>query len=176
MPGFALAGDSQGKLPNAQAEPRFKHRWVFEVADGPDTDIFLYLREASRPKVNQDAVEMWHNQAPAYFSGRSQWNPISITFYDIEQNPDVSDAVWNWHQMVVEHSSSDSATAKRVKNYKKKGKLDSLGADGTSNETWELYNCWPQDIDFSNLSYTTSEVQVITVSLKYDAAIRLKGK
>jgi len=176
MPGFALQkNDPKKRIPNAKAEPRFKHRWTFSVAltgNNYDNKIFLYLKSASRPKVNVDSVEMWHNQAPAYFAGRSQWNSISITFYDIQEDPDVSATLWNWHQMVVKHTRSDTATAQKVANYKKNGTLEQLKADGTCGEKWTLYNCWPVSVDFQNLDYSSSEIQTIVAELKYDAAIR----
>lgn len=175
MPGFALQQNNPNKqIPNAKAEPRFKHRWTFSVAlTGTQyKNIFLYLKSASRPKVNVDSVEMWHNQAPAYFAGRSQWNSISITFYDIQEDPDVSAALWDWHQMVVKHTADDSAEAKKVKDYKKNGTLEQLKADGTCGEKWILHNCWPVSVDFQSLDYSSSEIQTIVAELKYDAATR----
>lgn len=171
MPGFAISGGNPD-APNATAEPKRKHRFSFEVTiPGISNEIFLYLQKAARPKVNQDKVEMWHNQGPAFYSGRSQWNPISVAFYDIE-NPDTTRTLWDWHTRVVTHAVDDSAQAQPVSTYKQgRGILKMLEPDDAAFETWTLYNCWPQSMDFSDVTYTSSEIQLVTVELVYDLAL-----
>lgn len=42
-------------------------------------------------------------------------------------------------------------------------------------ETFELYGCFVQNIDYGDLNYTSNESAMVTLQLRYDNAIQYKG-
>jgi len=96
MPGFNIGG---GGDVNNTVETRRKHRWIFSTVGQDATvgrDILLLLKTAQRPKFNLEKPELHHDQEVAYFAGKQTWDELSMEFYDAEQQPNSSEAIWNW--------------------------------------------------------------------------------
>jgi len=173
MPGFTIGGVGDG--PSNLTETRRKHRWTFETigtAGGTlASNVLLILREASRPQFSFEEPEMHHNQEKAYFAGKHGWEPISLVWYDGEQNPDVSKAMWDWLNGVVGvHTGNIPVSAPNK--YKKNAKLQMLNGTGATSESWELFGVWPKDVNWKELDYTDTEIMTIEVSMRYDRANR----
>jgi hypothetical protein len=61
--------------------------------------------------------------------------------------------------------------------YKFKTKFEMLdGGNGTSEpgilETWELYGCFIQNVNYNQLAYNTSEPVTISMTLRFDNALQ----
>lgn len=175
MPGFAITGGEAGgnaANPASLNEVRRTHRWVFETLGLLSrADVLLVLKSASRPSFQFEEPAMHHNQEQVYFAGKHTWEPITLTWYDVEQPIDVSDAIWQWlgsianfATMVVEPPATYKAAEARL------AMLD--GAGGTS-EQWRVFNGWPQAINWNSLDYSSSDLQLIEVKYRYDRAIKV---
>ena len=179
MPGFMIADAGGGgaeaglQVPANTVETRRKHRWVFELigrADGPmPSNALVLLRECTRPNFTFEEPDMHHNQEVAYFAGKQKWEPIKLVWYDAEQDPDVSKEMYTWLKGVV---NIDQATVALPNVYKKQAKLSMIKGDGSVSETWTMAGCWPQNVNWSDLNYTNTEIQVVEVNMRYDRAIR----
>ena len=64
------------------------------------------------------------------------------------------------------------ANVKLPGSYKKTGDLMMTKADGTSSELWKLHNCWPTNINWNELDYSTNDIILVTVSMRFDRATR----
>lgn len=169
MPGFNIQGNG-GNGPSNTSEPRRKHRWVWQsVGQTATSRILVYLKTAQRPHGKFNEAIMHHNQEQAYFAGKTEWDPITLTWYDIEQPADVSKQVWTWWNSV---SDIPTANVALPSSYKRQSTLTMIGGAGTVNEKWTLYGSWPQDTNFQELDYTTSDIQEIQVMLRFDRAVR----
>jgi hypothetical protein len=119
---------------------------------------------------------MHHDQERAYFAGRTEWDPIDLEFYDAEQDPDVSEWVWDW--VCGNRGVSDiAAVTVRLpsggsEGYKQEGELQMRDGQGTETETWKLKGAWPIESNWNDLDYSSSDIQLITVKLRFDRAIR----
>ena len=171
MPGFNIEGAwSEG--PSAVTELRRKHRWLFTVAalgNQQSNRATLYLQKAARPSYKLEPVEMHHDQERAYFAGKTEWDPITLEFYDAQQDPDVSKFVWDWVNIV---SDISGVTVAIPSAYKKKGQLEMRDGAGSVTEKWTLWNCWPHETNWNDLDYTTSDIALITVNFRFDRAKR----
>lgn len=174
MPGFIIGGTG-GPGPNHMIETRRKHRWVFETlgkaANGDfSSPTLLILKEASRPHPTVEEPEMHHNQEKAYFAGKHSWEATKLVWYDGEQDPDVSNELWQWLNGVIDITA---VTVQVPSAYKKEGKLQMLRGDGSASETWQMFGCWPQDINWNSLDYADTEIQTIECTMRFDRAIKL---
>lgn len=171
MPGFNINGTG-GKV-SSLMETRRKHRWEFTALANAgifSTQHLLILQSAQRPNFKFEEPEMHHDQEVVYFAGKQSWEPITLTWYDAEQPIDVSAAMWNWINSVV---NMDSIHVNVPSAYKTQGTLVMVSGGGSENgEVWTLYNCWPKESNWGELDYTSTDIATIEVQMRYDRATR----
>ena len=173
MPGFNVVnagGDPNG--PSNTIEIRRKHRWLFETLGPVSPQALLILQSASRPSFKFEEPEMHHNQEVAYFAGKQSWDPITLVWYDSEQNPDISGEVYNWLGSVTD---LQSVTVNTPSAYKSDAQLSVTDGAGNSNEQWNMYGCWPSAVNFQELDYSSTDLLTCEATLRYDRAIRFKS-
>jgi len=175
MPGFKINGEGDG--PSATAEIRRTHRWYF-ASLGPDQklsrEVRLVLKEASRPSYQLEEAIMHHNQEEAYFGGKTKWEPLSLNWYDVEQDPDVSQAMFEWVEICNKLTGGAAGDVTPPSTYKaNQSDLQMRDGVGDPNETWEIYNGWPQMVNWGSLDYSSSELQMIEVKFRFDRAKRV---
>jgi hypothetical protein len=166
------------------AEFRRKHRWRVQMeGTGITPQDWLYLQKAARPSFKYNEAQVHHNQEVAYFAGKQEWDPVELIFYDASgdggQNGNMSQLIWNW---LAESGGGNpgivsAGNVRTPSEYKKKmiiEMLDGLGGSDASKggETWELFGAWPVSSNWNDLDYTNTEIQLVTVSLRFDRAIR----
>lgn len=119
---------------------------------------------------------MHHDQEQAYFAGKQSWDPITITFYDAEQNPNVSQEVFNWVTTVTTsglQAGGGPVTVAPPNAYKAaQAQLSMTDGAGNTDELWTLNGVWPQQTNWMDLDYTNSEIQLVEVIMRYDRATK----
>lgn len=184
MAGFNITGTGSEYQKNNVAETRRKHRWVFtKLGDILQQGELVYLKTASRPKFDFEEVTMSHDQEDAYFAGRQKWSEMSLEWYDVQQDPNISKKLYEWLGSVnpTLASKSEETCVAAPRRYKTRGTLEMTGncdnapmGSGKGEEIWDLYGCWPKNCDWGNLDYSSNEIQTVKVTLRYDKAIRTK--
>lgn len=176
MPGFNImpyGGGYSAQGPSNTLETRRKHRWVFESI-GRGTGSFsqaelLVLQSASRPSFKFEEPEMHHNQEVARFAGKQDWDPVTLTWYDVQQDPDVSRGIYHWIETVVNMQSIKVAHPRL---YKKTAKLSMIDGAGSTTESWTMLGTWPANCNWQELDYTSTDIQTIEATMRFDRAIR----
>lgn len=184
MAGFNITGSTSEYQKNNVAEIRRKHRWVFtKLGDILQQQELIYLQKASRPTFKFEEVKMSHDQEDAYFAGRQSWEPITFEWYDIQQDPNVSKRLWEWLQSVNPKlgSKSEEVCVKAPKDYKTRATLEMTGncdnspvKPNSGEEIWDFYGMWPKECKWNDLSYEDNAILTISVTARYDRAIRTK--
>lgn len=173
MPGFniGIAGSTDG--PSNVIELRRQHRWRFEtLGRGSGTwgqQELLLLQSAARPSLSFQPVEMHHNQEVAYFAGKQTWEPITLVWYDSEQNPDISKGLYHWIETLT---NMTSVNVNHPRNYKRQAQLAMLDGSGQVTERWTMYGTWPESSNWQELNYTGTELMTCEASMRYDRAVR----
>ena len=180
MPGFNVVGigspnggaySTEG--PRNNMEIRRKHRWVFQTIGRGNGQWspkeLLVLQSASRPQFKFEEPEMHHNQEVVRFAGKQDWEPVSLTWYDAEQDPDISRAVYIWIETVV---NMGTLNVNSPAYYKRGATLMLLNGTGGASETWNMYGCWPTAVNWQELDYSATELLTIEATIRYDRAIR----
>jgi hypothetical protein len=171
MPGFNICGTGDG--PAATLETRRKHRWVFETlgrGNGQFSEAeLLVLKSAQRPNFKFEEPEMHHNQEVARFAGKQDWEPITMTWYDVEQDPDVSSGIYAWLETVVNFAS---ANVNPPAAYKRQAELAMVDGSGQTTEGWQICNTWPKEVNWGDIDYSDTEIATIEASMRFDRAIK----
>ncbi len=176
MPGFNInpfGGGYSNQGPSNILEVRRKHRWVFETL-GRGAGQFsqaelLVLQSASRPNFKFEEPEMHHNQEVVRFAGKHDWDPVTLTWYDQEQNPDISRGIYQWIETVV---NMHSIAVAHPRFYKTTGSLAVLDGSGQTNEVWSMMGAWPSACNFQELDYTSTDLLTCEATMRYDRAVR----
>ena len=172
MPGFNVLG-AGGDGPSNVIEIRRKHRWHFKTIGRGDSYFdqteLLVLQSASRPSFKFEEPEMHHNQEVARFAGKQDWDPITLVWYDAEQKFDVSAGIYRWIETITNMTDIKVSTPNK---YKKAAQLEMLSGSGQSTEIWGMWGTWPQACNWQELDYTSTDLQTIEATMRYDRAIR----
>lgn len=172
MPGFRILGGEQG--PVSLAEVRRTHRWVFEaIGHLKERQVLLVLKSASRPTFQFEEPAMHHNQEQIYFAGKHTWEAMSLSWYDVEQAPDVSDNIYNWLKHCINLEDMWVAPPSAYKD--QEAILRMTDGRGQATEEWTMHHGWPQSVNWNALDYSSTELQLIEVKYRYDRATKKFG-
>jgi len=174
MPGFTINAENAAQNKDNKAEFRRKHRW--RLIQGSQTAInnkdLLYLKSAARPSFKFQEAEFHHDQEKAYLAGKQEWDPIELVFYDAVEGRNVDDIAEQLYSWVVSVCDIESATCQIPSEYKKTLIIQMTDAAGEVDESWILHGCWPVSTNWNNLDYTANDIQEVTVSVRFDRAIK----
>ena len=155
-----------------------KFRWMFLIDGivGEGTGISIFPpTSASRPKLTFKDFEVNHLVETITIPGRPQWNPITLTLYDIDLGK--KHPIYEWLTVLYGTPHSVHGHASPEFSYKFSGPfkkprayVQMFDGCGCILEQWTLENVWPSDLDFGELDMGSSEIATITVTLKYDRA------
>lgn len=190
MPGFNIQdyqGGYSGDGPYNTVEIRRKHRWVFRTlgrggnaasgtgaAGGNDWKpaALLQLQTASRPSFKFNVAEKHHNQEVAYYAGKQEWDPVTLLWYDAEQNPDISQEMYVWLNSVVDLTQGNNLTVAPPAAYKRTARLEMLNGAGKTTEAWQMLGAWPETFNWQELDYSANDLMACESSMKYDRAVK----
>jgi hypothetical protein len=172
MPGFAINNTSGAQSKDHKAEFRRKHRWRFTVLEDGTVSPrdFLYLQKAGRPAYKIEEAPVHHDQEVAYFAGKQEWEPLTLEFYDAIDGAgvnDISNVMWEW---VRNSTVIESATVEVPALYKNTLQLEMTNGAGAVDETWILFGSWVKESNWNDLDYTSSDVQLVSVTIRFDRA------
>ncbi len=174
--GVPLGGDGQeGRLGILQPKLRYRFR-VRTVNFGPTTDqinLTQQVMNVTKPQVAQEEVMIDLYNSKAWVAGKHTWNPLTLVVRDDITNA-VSSLVGFQMQKQVNHFEQ-TAPAAGV-NYKFNMIIETMdGGNVVVQERWDIEGCWLQDVNYDALDYTASEVQTITMSVRFDNATLAGG-
>jgi hypothetical protein len=144
-------------------EPLRKFRWVLQI-DGIDA---YTLKTAARPQLTFDETVIDYINTKRYVSGKQTWNPIAITTHD-PIAPSGAQKVMDWVRLNYEPLTGRMGYASF---YKKNIVLKMLDPQGTVVQYWDILGAWPQDVNFGDLDYASSDNAEISFTLRFDNAV-----
>jgi hypothetical protein len=143
-------------------EPKRKFRWLLQI-DGIDAFV---MKTAARPQMTFEETVVDYINTKRYLSGKGAWNPIACTMHD-PIAPSAAQKIMDWLRLNYESLTGRMGYATF---YKKDIVLKLLDPQGTVVELWDITGAWPQDINFGELDYATSDNAEIQFSMRFDSA------
>lgn len=153
--------DVTSMLPNTY-EPKRTFRWLLAIEG---IDAFL-CKTSARPSVTTEEIEIPWINATRYLAGKSKFEPMSVTLYD-PIAPSGAQQVMEWMRLQYESVSGRSGYADF---YKRDIQLSLLDPIGTVVERWDIKGAFIVSSNFGELDMSSSEAQMIELSLRYDNA------
>tara|TARA_S200000501_G_C20850658_1_gene755548 strand:- start:1453 stop:2070 length:618 start_codon:yes stop_codon:yes gene_type:complete len=158
--------------------PKLKYRFraLFENlgVSTPRTELTKQVMDITRPTINFEEMEIPVYNSRVYLAGKHNWEPITVNFRD-----DVNGAVSRLlgEQVQKQFDIMEQASAASGIDYKFITRFEILdGGNGASVanvlETWELYGCFIQNVNYNDLNYASAEPVTITASIRFDNAVQ----
>lgn len=158
--------------------PKLKYRFRVSLENfgfnTPVTELTKQVMDVTRPTVAFDPITVDVYNSRVYLAGKHTWSPISLNVRD-EVTGVVQKLVGE--QLQKQFDFFEQASAASGINYKFLTRIEILdGGNGQFTpavlETWELYGCYLENVNYNNLAYTENAPVNITLSIKYDNAIQ----
>ena len=159
--------------------PKLKYRFRVTLENfgfnTPTTELTKQVIDITRPTVAFDPITVDVYNSRVYLAGKHTWSPISLNVRD-EVTGVVQKLVGE--QLQKQFDFFEQASAASGINYKYLTRIEILdGGNGQFTpavlETWELYGCYLENVNYNNLAYNANEPVTITMSIKYDNAIQI---
>ena len=167
------SASSQGLL-----MPKLKYRFraIFEGfgVTTPRSELTKQVKTCGRPKPKFNPVTVDVYNSKIKYAGKVDWDPISVVLRD-DATGSVSKLVGE--QLQKQFDFMEQASAASGIDYKFTSRIEMLdGGNGihepTVLETWELYGCWVDNVDYGELDYSSDESIDLTLSITFDNAIQ----
>jgi hypothetical protein len=172
---------SEGNTGQGLLMPKLKFRFRatfsnFGVTTGKLVELTKQVVDIKRPSVQFTEIPIDIYNSKVYLAGKPEWQTITVNLRD--------DAGNNVAQMVGEQVQKqfdfmEQASASAAGNYKFNLQYDMLdGGNGTNNgsngptvlESWQIYGCFIQTVDYGEMNYGTNEAAMIALTVRYDNA------
>lgn len=158
--------------------PKLKYRFrvIFENfgVSTPRTELTKQVMDFTRPKVGFEDIAVPVYNSTMYYAGKYTWEMVTCNLRD-----DASGQVARLcgEQIQKQLDFMEQASAASGIDYKFTTRFEVLdGGNGASAptvlETWELYGCYVQNIDYGDANYSDSNPMTIALSIRFDNAIQ----
>ena len=158
--------------------PKLKYRFrvMFENfgVTTPRTELTKQVIDFTRPSVSFEDITVDIYNSKLYLAGKHSWEMVTVNLRD-DASGQVSRLVGQ--QLQKQLDFMEQASAASGIDYKFTTKCEILdGGNGAVQpvvlETWELYGCYLQSANYNDLSYSTSDVVTIALSIRFDNAVQ----
>ncbi len=170
MPGFVIPGIEGGhrKAQTSRREYYYNYFWeIIKLFESPEWDSsaspVIALRDATLPTFTVNK-ETYQGASLEYkFAKGVTWEDIKVAWYDSEGLLDVM-KLWRGNVWSPECGLSDA------NHYKRESIIEYYLPSGRKTARWTLKNSWPSQIRHGDLTYTSSDVKIVEVTITYDWA------
>jgi len=158
--------------------PKLKYRFRASFENfgisTPRTEMTKQVMNITRPAVTfeESMIEIYNSKV--YLAGKHTWDPITVNLRD-----DVNGGVTKLcgEQIQSQFDFMEQSSASSGIDYKFVTRFELLDGGNGANapsvlETWELYGCFVQNINYNDLDYASQEPVQITMSIRFDNAVQ----
>ena len=158
--------------------PKLKYRFrvIFENlgVSTPRTELTKQVMDFTRPNLSFQEMEIPIYNSRIYLAGKHEWQAVTCNLRD-DAGGQVAKLVGE--QLQKQMDFVEMASAASGIDYKFITRCEILdGGNGASTptvlETWELYGCYLNSVDYGNLDYSASEPVTMQMSIRFDNAIQ----
>jgi hypothetical protein len=164
---------SQGLL-MPKLQYRFRALFINFGVGGSTQELTKQVMDVTRPSVSFTEIPIDIYNSKMYLAGKHEWQATTINLRD-DASGSVAKLVGQ--QLQKQMDFVEQASAATGQDYKFQVNYEVLdGGNGTLVpnvlETWELYGCFLQSVNYNNLNYGSSEMATIQLAIRFDNAVQ----
>ncbi len=175
MPGFRIPSAEGGHRMASTSRREYYYNYFWEIIKlFEDTDNWneasplIALQDATLPTFTVNK-ETYQGASLEYkFAKSVTWEDIKVTWYD---NAGLFPIMKQWRGNVW----SPECGLSDANHYKRESRMEYYLPTGERNCRWVLINSWPSQIRHGDLTYTTSNVKLVEVTITYDWGKEFQG-
>jgi hypothetical protein len=161
--------------------PKLKYRFrvYFENfgVNNTTTELTKQVMDFTRPNVTFENIDLPIYNSTIKLAGKYQWQDLTCQVRD-DAGGNVSKLVGEQLQKQLDFMEMSSAAAGI--DYKFLTRFQILDGGNGANEpvaleTWEIYGCYLQSVNYNDMNYGTSEAATISMTIRFDNAAQLPG-
>jgi hypothetical protein len=158
--------------------PKLKYRFrvLFENfgVSSPTTELTKQVMDFTRPNVTFADIDLPIYNSTIKLAGKYTWDNVTCQVRD-DAGGNVARLVGEQLQKQLDFLEQSSAAAGI--DYKFLTRFEILdGGNGTTApvvlETWELFGCYLQGVNYNNMDYSLSEAVTVSMTIRFDNAIQ----
>ena len=177
-----LAGGGQSSTVQGLLMPKLKYRFRVSLENfgvtKPTTELTKQVVSAARPQVQFENQTIHVYNSQINYAGKHTWQPMNLTIRDDAQG-NVSKLVGE--QLQKQFDFFEQASAASGAEYKFLTRIEMLDGGNGDNanwqanvlETWEVYGCYLQSVNYNELAYAESVPMEIALTIQYDNALQI---
>lgn len=155
---------------------QYRFRVMFENfgISTPRTELTKQVVDFTRPEISFDEVTIEVYNSRVKLAGKHNWGDVTVNIRD--------DALGNVSRLIGEQLQRqfdffEQSSAGSGIDYKFVTRCEMLdGGNGTETpqvlETWELYGCFLQSVNYNQVQYSSSEPVQISMTIRFDNALQ----
>jgi hypothetical protein len=172
MPGFVINSvGGHESAPSGRREYYYNYFWeIIQIGWGPlgpeaprSDNPLISLKDASLPTFTVNKENYQGSSLEYKFAKSVTWDDIKITWYDtlglLQKIKEWRESIW-----------TQRCGLGQANKYKQNSIIRNYLPTGQGGVFWILVNSWPSVIRSGELTYTSSDVKLIEVTLTYDWA------
>lgn len=177
MPGFFIKMNPDEQAFNTTtlsirpkvAKPIYTYTWDVESFLGENFNsgkfqTEVYLKDVNLPDITFEEEKVKGSSLSYKFAKEPSWSDVKITFYDTDGLLDVL------HQMRSKIWNQKEGIRPAVEYKRDTRIIQYLADDITPAFTWVMYGSWLKGISSSQLTYTSSDMHNVIITISYDWA------
>jgi hypothetical protein len=177
LPGGGQSNSSQGLL-----MPKLKYRFRVSLENfgvtKPTTELTKQVVTAQRPQVQFDNQVIHVYNSQINYAGKHTWQPMTLSVRD-DVGGNITKLVGE--QLQKQFDFFEQASAASGAEYKFLTRIEMLDGGNGDNanwapnvlETWEIYGCYLQQVNYNELAYAESTPMEIALTIQYDNALQV---
>jgi hypothetical protein len=177
-----LAGGGQSSTVQGLLMPKLKYRFRVSLENfgvsKPTTELTKQVVSAARPQVQFENQVLHVYNSQINYAGKHTWQPMNLSVRDDSQGL-ITKLVGE--QLQKQFDFFEQASAASGAEYKFLTRIEMLdggngdNANWTPNvlETWEVYGCYLQSVNYNELAYAESTAMEIALTIQYDNALQI---
>ena len=170
------SASSQGML-MPKLQYRFRLNFENFGVSGSTTELTKQVQDAKRPNVELTDTVIDVYNSMIHYAGKPKWGNLEVSLRD-DVSGQVSKLVGE--QMQRQFDFFEQSSAASAGDYKFTLRIEMLDGGNGSNtpnvlETWEVYGCYVNKVDYGSLAYKENGPVVIKLTIIFDNAVQTSG-
>ncbi len=136
-------------------------------------ELTQQVQSVTKPTVKWAEIETHSYNSRAYFSGKHEWEAITLVVKD-----DVTNSVTTLitHQIQKQLNFFEQTAFEAGVNYKFLTYIETLdGGNDVVLDAWVLEGCMLTNVKFAEMDYASTEFQKISMTIRFDNATMTNG-
>jgi hypothetical protein len=152
--------------PVKRFEPVLQYRYSIVGTRYITDPVTNYCKSVTLPTVNNNEFKFKYSNGFLNAKGITEWDDVTIELYNDSANGSISQ-IYSWLSV---HRDIDTHMELFKDDYSEILTIEVLNPKQETIQKWKLYNAYILNAEFGNMDWSSSDPNIITLTIRYDWA------